>query len=535
MNNREQVVEAYERLGGNVSAAARELGLARSTVYHHLAAAGIQIDKPIAEGRINERDIDKMPLPKKGQIARYILTSAQNNTKVNAKVWESLVVLANHYEALIFVGTFTYNMNRYGQLSVKRGTQKEKQSELWYDPNVVVHLYDNRVELAPGLHWCGEMNILPTAIDPLCGFETYTGTASGIFPHAKFAMRSVPSGSKYESAKMNYTTGCVTQRNYVAKKSGLRAEHHHGYGGLVVEVDHYGNWWVRQLNATDDGEIHDLTIMVKDGKVVENERVEAISWGDVHVARLDPLVNAAAWDEGGMLDALKPKYQFIHDIMLGIVTNHWESQNPHERFRRYCKGGQWSSLSAEIRGAADFLKRIKRNWCETIVVDSNHDRPWIERWLRETDGRNDPRNVVLWLKLQLALYEEIQKCPDHRDFNILAYALKMEGLPDKHAEFLKRDASFPITKAKIECGMHGHLGPNGARGNASNLRRLGRKANIGHTHDAGIWDGLYVAGISCTKDLGYNEGPSSWSHSHIVTYTNGKRAIVTMRDNRWRA
>lgn len=35
--------------------------------------------------------------------------------------------------------------------------------------------------------------------------------------------------------------------------------------------------------------------------------------------------------------------------------------------------------------------------------------------------------------------------------------------------------------------------------------------------------------------MGYNKGPSSWSHSHVVTYPNGKRAVVTMRGTRWRA
>jgi hypothetical protein len=36
-------------------------------------------------------------------------------------------------------------------------------------------------------------------------------------------------------------------------------------------------------------------------------------------------------------------------------------------------------------------------------------------------------------------------------------------------------------------------------------------------------------------DLGYNVGLSAWSHSDIITYANGKRAIVTFFRGKWRA
>ena len=105
-------------------------------------------------------------------------------------------------------------------------------------------------------------------------------------------------------------------------------------------------------------------------------------------------------------------------------------------------------------------------------------------------------------------------------------------------QFLRRDESYVICPEKsggIECAIHGHNGPDGARGSANSFARLGRKANIGHFHSAGIIDGVYVAGTSSQFNLGYNKGPSSWSHSHVVTYLNGKRAIVTMWDGKWRA
>ena len=103
--------------------------------------------------------------------------------------------------------------------------------------------------------------------------------------------------------------------------------------------------------------------------------------------------------------------------------------------------------------------------------------------------------------------------------------------------FLREDESMILTPAKIECGMHGHLGPDGGRGSVFNLSKMARKANIGHCHKAGIYDGLYAAGVSCEHktDAWYLKGPSSWSHSHIVTYPNGKRTIVTVWKGKYRA
>jgi len=67
------------------------------------------------------------------------------------------------------------------------------------------------------------------------------------------------------------------------------------------------------------------------------------------------------------------------------------------------------------------------------------------------------------------------------------------------------------------------------------LSKIGRRANTGHTHTAQIIDGLFVAGTMTRLRLDYVKGPSSWSHSLIVTYPNGKRTIVTCFNGKWRA
>lgn len=521
------IASEFAKQGGNVSATSRALGLARATVQHAVKKAGLD-KKPLVAGDNKGTVVKKAVLPAKGLIKRYILTSAQNNTRVNVPFWERLLALADHYEAEILVGTFSYNTNAYGKLAVKKDKHHAKDESLWFDPMVVPFINDERIELADGLVWCGEMNILPTAEDPLSGLETYSHRKSAIFPHAKVAMRSIPT-MQGEGTKLNYTTGTVTLKNYIQKKAGLKAEHHHRYAALVVEVDHTGYWCVRQIGFSNKGGVvQDLDVVVDNQNVVTTgNHVEAITWGDLHATVVDPDVVRLSLQ---MLDALNPKTQFLHDIMEGVTTNHHTMKDPHQRFKNYLRG--LSKVSNELEETLSVLGRYERLWCDTVVVDSNHDAPWLLRWLKEYDYRQDPANAVFFLEAQLATYKALENKDEK--FHIIEWALRKYGCgPD--VRFLRTDESFMICGRKIECGMHGHLGPNGARGGPANLKRVGRRANTAHTHSAGIYDGLYVAGTSSKLRWDYAKGPTSWTHSHIVTYPNGMRAIVTMYNNRWKA
>lgn len=552
------------RQHGGIKAAARASEIPFSTLQYRFSKAdtdlktvqpgsaakaiGKESHKPEVRGRVGYRPTIDYPLPKRGRIARYILTSAQNNTQVHRGVWDNLLALANYYQADIMVSRFTYDLTAYREGNVKPGSSLKRTrlagtnhgaeyDEVYYDPALQPYIVDDRVRLAPGLLWCGEMNILPTAVRPLSGFETYTGRESGIFPHVKLAMESIAS-AKEEPTKFNYTTGTVTVRNYIQKKAGLKAEFHHCYGGLLVEVNSDGDWWVRQLNADSDGTIHDLTLCARDGLVTDDNAVEAITWGDIHQIRIDETIEAANWiSDGSMAEVLQPKFQFMHDVLDFRARNHHERNDPHKRFKRHTETED--DVEEETRSAMDWLS-LRQNQAVTwngrvIVVDSNHDNAF-RRWLREADYRADPLNAIIFLEAQLAVYKAIAASDD--GFHLLNWAYyDYVGLKD-HVEFLQEDQSFIICHDKaggIECGMHGDLGPNGRRGSRNVFAAMGRKANIGHSHSAGITDGVYQTGTSSLLNLEYNRGPSSWSHSHIVAYPNGKRAIITIWNGKWRA
>ncbi len=527
---REQIVALFGKHSGNISAVAKEIGHSRSTVRRYIAKAGIK--KPLAGGKQRAAH-KKESLPSNGTVKRFILTSAQNNTHVHEDFWQNVLAMAKHYDAQIMVGTFSYNQNNFGQLAVKRGTKKAEDKTLWFDPAIKEYISDAKVVLAPGLVWSGNMNILPTEDNPISGLETYGGSDSVIFPHTKIEMRSIATTPDLP-VKFIYTTGCITLLNYLQKKLGIKAEHHHRYAFLLVEVDSDGNWWVRQVAARKNGRIiQDLDVVVEEGIVRQGQKVDAITWGDLHATIAQPEIVAASQD---MLDTLKPDYQFLHDILEGVSVNRHMRKHKaiHEGFSRWLRG--LHRVQEELIQSKVVIEKYLRSWCETIVPDSNHDRAWLKAWLQEYDYRPDPANTELFLALQSYMYSELRAGKLSKNVNLTEFAFEtFANLKKGRVKFLLPDESFPV--GEIECGMHGHLGANGGFGSPQNLSKIGKKATTAHTHSAGIYHGLYVAGTSSklTQDWGYTQGPSSWSHSHVVQYENGQRAIITMKSGRWHA
>ena len=376
------------------------------------------------------------------------------------------------------------------------------------------------------------MNILPTTPDPLSGLETYTGRSSGIFPQAKHAARSIAS-AKHEPTKFNFTTGTCTKRNYIQKAAGLKAEQHHTYGAVLVEVDSDGTWFVRQLQQDSRGRMCDLDVAVQKGRAYKRQRVESVMWGDIHAEKCDPTVRRLAWGKRGILDTLRPKRQYVHDLIDFAPRNHHNIKNPHFRFERFVDGQE--TVEEEMHTAVELLHEMERDWCETVVVNSNHDNAALTKWLREADYREDPANALFFLKCQLATYEAIAR--KDRKFILLEHVLRERNCP-KRVKFLGIDESSITCEGVdggIENGNHGHLGVGGSRGSPRALSKVGRRQNTAHTHASGIFDGLFSGGTSSLLDMGYNQGPGNWSHTLVITYPGGKRSLSTIYNEKWRA
>jgi hypothetical protein len=539
---------------GSQNTAAAALGWKRTKLQSRLRAVQARAARaaapaapepaaPPVHGAVAARQANTPPMAPGARVARYILTAAQNNTPVHAAFLANLEAYAEATGARIMVARFSYNKAAYGAHATKAGRAPSAADTegLWYDPALAPYICDDperhgscRWQLAPDLIWCAEMNILPTAVRPLSGLESYSGPASGVFPHAKIALESVPVIGE-RPPKINYTTGAVTQRNYISKKEGIKAEFHHAYGALFVEVDLVsGHWWARQLNATDDGSFYDLTRSVADGAVTLGHRLLAFNPGDVHAVEIDRTTRALLWGRGGAIDILMPLHQFWHDTFSHRARSHHELKSFERRYAKWVAGAAQDSVETELVVTAELLQFAHRDWCKTIVVSSNHDRH-LDRWLDEADYKQDPANAEFFLAAQLARVRAIR---DGREWDGLKWAVRraLQGSDPTffpgHIRFLGRDESFRIGPPghEIECGSHGDEGPNGARGNAGNLSRIPIRMNIGHSHSACLREGLAQAGVCHRpKQSSYAHGASSWSTSHIATYQNGKRAILTER------
>lgn len=464
---------------------------------------------------------NKKPVKLAGK--RFIITAAQNNTEVHPGFLKALEAYAKDQDAQILVTRFTYNTGAYNN---------EKGEPPKYDPKIEKYTFDQSAQLAKGLILGGELDISPTATNPLSGFDNYFQGNSGIVPHAKVALQSLP-GLGEEKTRFLYTTGAVTQRNYIQKKAGQKAEFHHNFGALMVEVDDDGNWFVRQLAADNSGMFQDLTNKyMPDGTILRNQPVEAVTLGDIHVEKTDPVQDEISFGKGGIVETLKPKYVFLHDLMDFTARNHHNMKDPFFWAATEKKG---LTVEGGFDLVAAWLKAHEREGTKNMIVESNHDEAF-GRWLREADARFDPENARFWHEASAEMLRAIEK--GETDPNIFEIMLRKK-VELKSTTFMRETDSFVIAKDEdgrgIETAMHGHTGVNGARGSPAGYRKMDTKANTGHTHSAGITDGVYTAGVSGKLNMGYNKGPSSWSHSHIITYPNGKRAIITTKDGKFHA
>jgi len=504
---------------------AKQIGCGKTTVNDFLSKktylqfwSGLD-DKPLASGTIEDPERHWKEL--KGR--RFIFTSAQNNTFIHDKFLKSIKHYAEFNDSEIVIGTFTYNKSAY---------YRNGQYDIWYDPKITEYIHDEDCLINETLMWCGSLNIIPTAVNPLSGFESYVKSKSGIIPHAKLQLQSLPVG-KFDDPRILYSTGTLTQRNYIEQKAGQKASFHHVYGALAVEIDDDGKWFARQLIADDDtGEFYDLEYLYTPEGVYEPERtVEGLQPGDIHSYKMSELAKAVLYaSKGNIIDTLMPRYVLLNDVLDQAIRNHHNIKDPYFRFQMYCHGTE--SVEQELIQTTGTMEAMMREFNELVVVQSNHDLA-LRRWLQEADYKTDPANALIFLKLQAAIYEAIER--GDNGFDIFPYACELVNSKMSKVRFLKEDESFMLA-GEVESGQHGHNGNNGARGSVSAFRKQGKKHNKGHDHTASIFDGVYSAGACMTpEDSGYAKGGTTWSMSHILTYVNGKRCIITQRGDKWRA
>lgn len=451
---------------------------------------------------------------------RLLITSAQNATPVHEKFFASLEQAARHLGAELIVIPIRYKN------PTSRWTLSQANAEVWAK-EVLVYLDNQRRRLNANLTLLGDIKTVPTASSPLTGFDAISAGESAILGHTKLQLKVIPTpGNKLP--KILTTTGACTVANYTDSKAGKIGEFHHVLGAVVVELEDKV-FHMRHVSAdTKTGEFTDLSNTYSPTGHRRAERPLALVMGDTHVDFIDPKVEMATFGKGGIVDILNPAQLVWHDVLDGYSCNPHHGKNPFNRVAKRKSGAD--DVSAEVKRAIDFVAKRTTGDRQSVVVASNHN-DFLKRWIVATDWRDDPTNAEFYLKTALAMV----KGTDLDDSGTVsldpfAYWISRAGHPQ--IRVLTTDESFQL--GGVDLGQHGELGPNGARGSIRNIRRVGARSIIGHSHTPGIDEGCMQVGTSTRLRLEYNHGPSSWLNAHAILHADGKRQLIFIIDGHWR-
>lgn len=487
--------------------------LRRHVVYTHRAKKALervdaQAAKPLTAG-VDSASSHVM-MQSRG---RYVVTTAQNNTDVDKVFFESLRVYCESNDATLLIAKTTYNLNGFQQ-------SQDTVEGVYYDPLVLPYLVEGQIDLG-GIEVVAQANVLPTAKNPLSGFEGVTDAGIHvIIPASKIALKCTAS-LKGGKGKILYATGAITKRNYILRKAGAVASTEHNIGALFVDTSG-PNIITRQLELMPgSGGFYDENKFYCPTGADDGYRPMALQFGDIHAEKMES-VNLEKMK--GLIDKYKPEHTILHDVMDFSSRNHHNIKDCTFIFAQDVREQTVENDVRQVVKVIDALANVTHN--EVHIIESNHDLA-INTWLKNTDFKDDPTNALVYLRCMTALYEHIQLYGD-TDFNMLEYAYREIGGGKFVDSIMFHGTDESVIMSGVEMGCHGHTGTNGSRGSPTQFRALGIPMNTGHTHTPSILGKCYTAGVSATLDMGYNIGASSWRLANILTWPNGQRQIIFM-------
>ncbi len=460
--------------------------------------------------------------PLRPEAKTYIITAAQNATPVHENFWKCLQTARKALGAELLVVPLRYKN------PTSRWTMSQRNEETWVT-EVQPFLYNARLNLNKNLTLLGDIKTVPTASDPLGGFESITGSESAIVAHTKLQLKTVATPSN-KMAKLLSTTGACTVANYTDSKAGKKGEFHHALAALIVEIDG-PIFHLRQVNYDRKTEsFTDLETRYKVDRATRAPRPLALVSGDTHVDFIDPLVEKAT-DE--MVAMLEPRTRIWHDLLDGYSANPHHYGNPFNAIAK--RQVNADDVKAEVFRAIDYVKNHTPDNCQSVVVASNHD-DFLRRWVVNTDWRVDPTNASFYLATAFAMVTGTKLGKGGTEYpSPFPYWFNSRlGLLNDRKKFRCLGANESFVLGGVELSLHGDRGPNGSRGSAKNLRRIGVRTIIGHSHSPAIEEGCYQVGTSTRLRLEYNSGPSSWLNTHCILHDDGKRQLVHIIGGKWR-
>lgn len=430
---------------------------------------------------------------------KLVITWAQNATPVHEGFLAALKAYCRENRAQLIVIPGRYKNPTSTWSKSQRGDQ-------YWSKEVQPYLLNQRTRLNENLMLLADINTQPTAVTPLSGFETITHAESGILGHPKLQMQTIATPS-HKMPKIMHTTGAVTVENYTDTKAGKKGDFHHVIGALIIELDG-PSFHLRQLNARTDGAFCDLDrAYYPDGTSRRCGPYEAVIFGDAHAIAADATVVQATFGKGGLVERLDPKKLVFHDLLDGYAIN------PHHQGNPFISQAKLATGRNDIRNEVLYTIGKLKSWTgkrHAIVVPSNHD-DFLSRWIKSTDWREDLQNADFYLQTarfmlnNTVLTDTGVQTPD-------PFIYHVELCNYKNIRCLRKNEPFTI--AGILCSLHGHVGPKGARGNRTNISKIGAKTFIGHSHAPGITEGCYQVGTMTPLMQEYTGPISDWLNCH---------------------
>lgn len=458
------------------------------------------------------------PLPRKANT--FIITAAQNATPVHPGFWATLLNIAKHTKAEILVGNIRYK-NPTSQWS---GSQQNV--EHW-DKLVRPYLWNQRLDLNPNLTFLSDIRVQPTNASPLTGLEAMSEASSSIVPHPRIQTRSVATPHS-KTAKLLWTTGACTLSNYTDSRVGRLGKSHHSLSALIVEI--VGRmFFVRRLHWDEVAQsVVDIDTEYTTTEVRPAPNALAVITGDTHVRFISKSVYKATYGKGGIVEAVKPSYLIYHDLLDAYSVNPHHKGNPFVALAK--NKSTFDNVEAEVREAINFVVANTPTGTIPVVVNSNHD-DMLSRWIKINDWRLDPVNSEFYLETALAMVRSTKMGKTGTE-HISAFGYWLETIAPR-VRVLGGSESFYI--GGHELGFHGDKGPNGARGSIKNMRRLGSKVIIGHTHSPGEDEGALQVGTSTELEAEYTKGaPSSWMNAHAILHQNNFTQLLILIEGKYR-
>lgn len=451
----------------------------------------------------------------------FVITSAQNATPVQPVFWNILKRIKEDRSAQLLAIPFRYKNPS------STWTASQANEERWAE-EVQPYLWNVTKTLNSNLMIMGDAKIIPTASDPLTGFDPLSGTSSAIIGHPKIALRSISTPSN-RMAKVMVTTGACTLPNFTDSRLGKLGKFHHTLAAIIVEIEG-SKFYLRHLyfdSATQS--VTDLNIRYYEDRTELAPRPLALIMGDTHVDFIDPAVERATFGEDGMVEVLNPLHLIYHDLLDSYSCNPHHRGNPFIAYAKAISG--MNDVKAEVRRACEFVRERTKKDRISVIVPSNHD-DMFKRWIITEDWKTQGKNMKFYISTADRMLAGTRMTEHGTQFPSPLPLVFPDFVDMRGIKVLKEDESFVL--GRVELGMHGDRGPSGARGSIKNLRRIGIRSIIGHSHSPGIDEGCVQVGTSTRLRLEYNSGPGAWLNAHCILHEGGKRQLVIIVDGKWR-